>query len=120
MRGKRLWLLVDFTVNAGQVSDFQAVAKSMTEASENEPGTLVYDWFFAEDGLSCRLVEEYVDSAAVATHFAGPAVQELLPKLLQFGAAERFEVYGDPEPELARAAAEKGARIYSYWTGMNK
>jgi quinol monooxygenase YgiN len=120
MRGKSVRLAVDFSVNEGQLVAFQAIAKRMTEVSESEPGTLVYDWFFEAEGRSCRLLEEYVDAAALTAHFAGAAVKELVPELVQFGGVSRFEVYGDPGPEAGAMAAGLGAKTFAYWGGMKK
>ena len=60
------------------------------------PGTLGYEWFLSADLKRSRLVETYVDAAAVLEHFSGPVVQQLVPKLMQIASVTRFEVYGDP------------------------
>ena len=69
-------MTVSLTVNEGQIDEFKSIANSLTRISQGEPGTAGYEWFSAGDGKHFRLVETYVDAAAVEAHFSGPAVQE--------------------------------------------
>src|ERR1700734_3740993 len=109
MLAKVVRLAVEATVNEGQQEAFKELAPAMTAGSEAEPGTLGYEWFFSEDGRRCRLLETYADSDAVKAHFAGPVVRQLVPQLVPLCTMDRFEVYGDPGPEVAQVAASFGA-----------
>jgi quinol monooxygenase YgiN len=120
MNAKIVRLAVDATVNEGQLEAFKALAKAMTERSEAEPGTLGYEWFFSSDGTRCRLLETYENADAVTAHFAGPVVRELVPQLVPLCKLDRFEIYGDPGPQVAQIAAGFGAQIFSYWVGMSR
>jgi quinol monooxygenase YgiN len=113
-------LTVNITVNQAKLDAFKAVAKSMTEASQSEPGTLGYEWFASQDGKSFRLVETYVDAAAVEAHFMGPVVQQSVPRLAALCKVDGFEIYGDPGPKVAAIASGFGALIYPYWLGINR
>jgi quinol monooxygenase YgiN len=113
-------LAVDVTVNEGQLDAFKALAKAMTDGSASEPGTIGYEWFFSEDGKTCRLLETYADAAAVAAHFAGPVVCQLVPQMNPYCKIDRFEIYGDPGPEVSQTATGWGAKIYRYWAGINR
>ena len=120
MLEKTVRLSVEATLAEGSEEKFREVAKAMTAASEAEPGTLGYEWFFSADGRQCRLLETYVDSAAVLAHFRGPAVTQLVPQLMPLCHIDRFEIYGDPGPEVAAMAGGFGARIFSYWKGISR
>jgi quinol monooxygenase YgiN len=120
MLEKVVRLAVDMTVNEGQLDAFKELAKAMTAGSEAEPGTLGYEWFFGKDGRSCRLLETYVDADAVAAHFAGPVVRQLVPRMIPLCKMDRFEIYGDPGPKVAQMAAGFGAQIFAYWTGLTR
>ena len=113
-------LTINFKVNEEQLQEFKSIAKSMTTASAAEPGTLGYEWFAASDGKRFRLVETYVDAAAVEAHFMGLAVQQWVPKLAATCSVDGFEIYGDPGPKVAEMAGGFGAVIFQYWLGINR
>ncbi|MGC1450598.1 MAG: putative quinol monooxygenase [Candidatus Sulfotelmatobacter sp.] len=112
-------LTVNLTINEGQADAFQSIARSITEVSKAEPGTLGYEWF-SSDGKSYRLVETYRDAAAVEAHFMGPAVQQWVPKLATVCSVDKFEVYGDPGPKVTAMAGGFGAAVFQYWMGIDR
>jgi quinol monooxygenase YgiN len=113
-------LTVNLTINEGQTEAFKNIAQGMTEATKAEPGTLGYEWFVKGDGKTFRLVETYVDAAAVEAHFMGPAVQEWVPKLAAVCTVDGFEIYGDPGPKVTAMAAGFGAVNFEYWMGIDR
>ncbi len=113
-------LTVNMTVSEGKLDAFKAVAQSMTEASQTEPGTLGYEWFASQDGRSFRLVETYVDAAAVEAHFTGRVVQQFVPQLAALCNVDGFEIYGDPGQKVAAMATAFGATVFPYWLGINR
>lgn len=113
-------LTVGATVNEGQRELFERIAQAMTDGSKAEPGTLGYEWFTNGDRTSYRLVETYVDAAAVEAHFAGPVVQELVPQLMGACTLNSIEFYGDPGPKVSSAVSALGAGMFQYWTGINR
>jgi quinol monooxygenase YgiN len=113
-------LAVEMTVNAGQLEAFKAVARTMTEKTDSEPGTLGYEWFSSADGSRWRLLETYVDANAVLAHFTGPVVRDLVPQLAAVCMIDRFEIYGDPGPQVTEMAAGLGSHVFSYWAGLSR
>ena len=113
-------LTVNLTVNIGQLDAFNSIAASITEVSKAEPGTLGYEWFSASDGMHFRLVETYVDAAAVEAHFTGPAVQEWVPKLAAVCSVDAMEFYGDPGPKVKAMAGGFGAVFFQYCLGIGR
>jgi quinol monooxygenase YgiN len=113
-------LTVSFAVNEGQLEQFKSIAHSLAECSKVEPGTLGYEWFSSPDNLRFRLVETYLDAAAIEAHFMGPAVQLWVPRLASVCAVTGFEIYGDPGPAVTKIAAALGAVIYQYWLGIGR
>jgi len=120
MLEKVVRLSVEATIHDGAKDAFEAAAKAMTAASEAEPGTLGYEWFFSADRKQCRLLETYADAGAVEAHFRGPVVTELVPKMIPLCTIDRFEVYGDPGPQVSAIAGTFGARIFNYWVGLSR
>jgi quinol monooxygenase YgiN len=113
-------LAVELTPNEGQLEQFKSAAAKMTAGSSAEPGTLGYEWFSSADGKRFRLLEMYVDAAAVEAHFAGPVVREWVPKLAALCSIDRFEIYGDPGPKVTEMAGGFGAVFFQYSFGINR
>jgi quinol monooxygenase YgiN len=113
-------LKVNMTVNDGKLDAFKSVAQSMTEGSQSEPGTLGYEWFASKDGKRYRLVETYVDAAAIEAHFTGHVVQKYVPQLAALCKVDGFEIYGDPGPKVSMMATAFGATVFPYWLGINR
>jgi quinol monooxygenase YgiN len=111
---------VDLTINEGKLDAFEGIAQQMVAGSQNEPGTLGYEWFLSADQKRCRLIETYTDANAVLAHFTGPVVQELVPKLLGTASLAGFEAYGDPGPKAAEMLAGFGAGIFEFRRGLNR
>jgi quinol monooxygenase YgiN len=113
-------LTVSVTVKDGELDAFKSVAQAMTEGSKAEPGTLGYEWFSSADNKRQRLVETYVDAAAVEAHFTGPVVLELVPKLAALCSVDGLEIYGDPGAKVAAIAGGFGGIVYQYWLGIGR
>jgi len=120
MPTSRIRLLVDFDIHDGKFAEFEALAKQMVKVSEQEPGTLGYHFVLSSDRKRCRLVEGYVDAAAITAHFDGPAVQQFVPQLIQVATPTRMEIYGDPGPQVSAAAAAFGAEVFTAWEGFDR
>ena len=100
--------VVEFTINDGKLEEFKAKSASYIEAVKaNEPGTLGYQWFLAEDGKRCLVHEVFRDSAALMAHLelVGPT----LPNLLAIAPITRVEVLGSASGAARAALAQLGA-----------
>ena len=113
-------LTVSLTVHEGQLDAFHAVTRAMTNGSDAEPGTLGYEWFAHQNGKQFRLVETYINAAAVEAHFLGPVVQEWVPRLAAVCTVDAMEFYGDPGPVVSQMAAGFGAVEFKYLTGISR
>lgn len=120
MINKTVSLNVALSINEGQFDLFEHIAQEMTAVTDKESGTLVYHWFLSPDRRRCRLIETYENADALLVHFKGPAVQKLVPKLLEASVLSGFEVYGDPGPEATRMLQGMKAEIFSFSRGINR
>jgi quinol monooxygenase YgiN len=120
MSTSRIRLLVDIDIHEGKFAEFEAIAKKMVAVSEQEPGTIAYHFVLSADRKRCRLVEGYKDIAAITSHFAGPAVQQFVPQMMQVATPTRMEIYGDPGPQVASMAAAFGAEVFTAWEGFDR
>lgn len=120
MSTSRIRLLVDINIHEGKFAEFEAIAQQMAAVTEQEPGTIGYQFHLSTDRTRCRLVEGYTGVAAITEHFNGPAVQQLVPQMLQVASPVRMEIYGDPGPQVASMAAAFGAEIFASWHGFDR
>ena len=120
MSTSRIRVLVDADIHDAKFGEFEAIAKKMVEVSERESGTLAYHFLLSPDRKRCRLIEGYTDPAAITAHFAGPAVQELVPQMMQVATITRMEIYGDPGPQVAAMAAAFGAEVFTSSEGFDR
>ena len=120
MSTSRIRVLVDVAVHDGKSAEFEAIAKKMVAVSEQEPGTIAYHFLLSADRKRGRLLEGYTDAAAITAHFAGPAVQQLVPQMMQVATPTRMEIYGDPGPQVASMAAAFGAEVFTAWEGFDR
>ena len=113
-------LTVELTPNDGQIEAFKSLAETMTAVSKGEPGTMGYEWFASSDGKRFRLVETYVDAAAIEAHFMGAAVQVHVPNLMGCATVTGFEIYGDPGAKVTEMVSGFGADIFQYTMGIGR
>src|SRR5262245_40821137 len=94
MPTSRIRLLVAVDIHDGKFAEFEGLVKQAVAVSEAEPGTLGYHFVLSDDRKHCRLIEGYTDADAVATHFKGPAVQQIVPQMLKVATPTLMEFYG--------------------------
>jgi quinol monooxygenase YgiN len=77
---------VEFTVSGASDKEVDEVVKEMVAAAEaEEPGTLVYAWFRAQDDPKrFRVIEVYEDEAAQERHLKGPLMRKAARRLQPF------------------------------------
>ena len=66
--GNTVTLLADMAIRPGMADEFRDFVKRLVEETRSEPGTLVYEYFVADDQQTVRIFERYTDSAAATTH----------------------------------------------------
>lgn len=110
---------IEVEILPGKLDEFRSIVRELIASSEQEPGTLDYDWYFDADNTVCHTYERYRDSEAVIAHgttfgekFAGRFVQACR----QTG----LDVYGSPNDE-ARAILDNYNPTYlSRYAGFNR
>jgi quinol monooxygenase YgiN len=93
-----IYVRAQFEVRDDQASDFDQVAKAMTEAAEAEPGTISFRWFASPDPGTYFALEQYKDSAAFLTHAEHSG--ELLSRLMAAADMIALELYGTLDDAL--------------------
>jgi quinol monooxygenase YgiN len=109
-------LLVDL-----QVKDpvaFAAAAKKLVDISQAEPGTLRYEWFSSDDGRAVRIIEEFVDEAALTVH--GEHIESTVPELLAAADIVGTEVLGEVSAERRERMAGPATGFLGYYAGFKR
>lgn len=115
----KIWYLIQFTIADGKVDEFKKKGDAYVEATRNnEPDTLVYEWWIGEDGKHALLLEEFTSSEALLTHFGnvGPS----LPDLLAIAPITRFELFGTANEAAREAVNSLGAVHFAHYNGFQR
>lgn len=115
-----VWFVVDYAVDVTRSAEFERLAKTMSDETVKEAGTLAYKWHISPDRTAARLVESYVDGAAVLAHITGPVIRDFLPLISEVSKVTLFEVYGDPGEEASKLLVGFGAGIYAPLQGFSR
>jgi quinol monooxygenase YgiN len=91
-------LIVDIAIKPGKAEDFRAAAQALFERTQDEPGTLRYEYYIADDETRNINIEVFEDAAAFVAHNQHCA--PLVPALLAAGDIRRIDVVGDHSDEL--------------------
>jgi quinol monooxygenase YgiN len=103
MNSEVYWML-ELQIQAGLERDFRNLMTEMVSATQNEPGTLNYEWTTSSDSKVCHLFERYNDSEAVLTH-VGTFGNTFASRFLEILKPVRLVVYGSPNQEVKNALA---------------
>ena len=101
---------LQLSVRTGQLSAARELMNEMVEATQDEPGTLLYEWFLSDDGSTCHINEGYTDSDAVMVHL-GNFGSKFMDRFLACFEPTSLSVYGDPSAD-ARAALDGFGAAY--------
>jgi hypothetical protein len=103
------------SISASALAEFKQVAADLLERTQQEPGTLEYEWYFNSDETQCIVHESFVDSDAVLVHIGNAG--DLSGRIVELGGGVRLEVLGDPSDDLRAALAGFGAPVFAYDRG---
>jgi quinol monooxygenase YgiN len=91
-------LLVDFEIQPGKLEDFKRAAEALFAKTQEEPGTLRYEYFLSDDGTRNVNIEVFKDADAFVYHNRN--VGHLVPALLEAVDIKRIDVIGDHNDDL--------------------
>jgi quinol monooxygenase YgiN len=98
-------ILARMGVRPENLEQARALAVRACQAAANEPGTLTYDWHYAEEQGSLVVLESYADSSAHLAHMGADGNGELMGSLMGLIDSLEFYVLGEPTAEHAEALA---------------
>lgn len=111
---KTITIFARMGVPPENVEAVTALATEGCRVAADEPGTLTYDWHYAEEHGSLILLETYADSAAHFAHMQADGHEEFMGSLMALIDSVEFFVLGEPTAEHAEALATvPGGQLYT-------
>jgi quinol monooxygenase YgiN len=92
-------------VPPGNMDKFKQVVAGLVAASQQEPGTLQYEYAVGSDNSTVDLVERYADSDAAIHHMADNFGPHFSKDFLELVKPVRFVVYGIPSAKAKEMLA---------------
>ena len=114
----RMTMLVELAIMPGQEEAFDKVSQKLVEISEQETGTVRYDWFVSADGSSVQIIEEFVDPAAFDIHAQN--IADVMPELAAAATFVRTSVLGDVSAGAREALGGPDTSFYRPSRGFRR
>jgi len=111
-------LLVEFDIKPGRTADFKAAAKPIFAKTQEEPGTLRYEYFLSADGSKNVNIEIFEDADAFVYHNRN--VADLVPALFETLEHVSIAVIGDANDDLWAELAEVETIHYERLGGITR
>jgi quinol monooxygenase YgiN len=113
------WMF-ELEVREGREDDLRALMNEMVDATHtNEPGTLMYEWSFSEDGRRLHLYERYAGNAAALTHIATFG-SKFAARFFEILEPRRFVLLGSPNDEVRKALESPGMEVVKQAAGFSR
>lgn len=121
MKDNIIHFRIEFIIKDGKLNEFKKLVRNMSKVVKaNEPGTLIYSFYFDKDQTKCVAHEIYANSEAVLTHDNSHASQTILPRIFSISRISKFEVYGNPNKKLQKALTSFSPDTYNLFTGFSR
>lgn len=120
--GNQIRAVAHFEINPGERIEFERLAKEAAAyADGNEPGTLTYDWYVANDDKTARIYELYESSEALLAHLGGKVGTEILPPIIQVAPMTAVDIFGRASERLVAVAQNFPATLFGErLTGLSR
>lgn len=111
------WIF-ELSLTSGTPTELNAYMQELADSAfENEAGTLIYEWSLNEQQNICHIFERYSDSKSALTHLK-TFNEKYAAKLMSYGTATNFIVYGKPTDELMVALTSFGGQYMTTMGGF--
>lgn len=112
-----LFWLFTLDVKPGKFEQFKGLVADIVASTQQEPGTLAYQYAVSEDQRTVHIYERYRDSAAFVVHveqtFAGYAA-----RFLSLVSVRSLVVYGNPNAGARQALDTFNATYMNLFDGF--
>jgi quinol monooxygenase YgiN len=113
-------LIVEGQVKSGSLDDFKAQIKTLVDTTKaDEPDTLIYECYLADDNVNFEIYERYRDSAATVVHLK--IFMENFAQAFQTVAdTTKVTVYGSPDDAVKQILDGFGAVYVALISGFQR
>ena len=109
-----LYGLVQSKITTDDIQAFKAQAKKMKDATENESGTISYDFFINEEKREVFIVDKYAYDKAFMAHMEQFLQEEFIPKILTMMELTSLNMLGPVAEEIDDFFAKGGWTYGAY------
>lgn len=110
---------LQLSVRGGRLEDARELMEEMVEATREEAGTRIYEWFLSDDGSACHLYERYADSEAAVVHLRSFG-SRFADRFLECFEPAGLYVYGEPSDEARAILDGFGAEYLGTFGGFSR
>jgi quinol monooxygenase YgiN len=110
---------LQLSVREGRLAAARELMREMVASTEQEPGTVGYEWFLDADGKSCHIHERYTDSAAALVHI-GNFGSKFADRFFACFEPTSLSVYGEASAEVRGALDGFGAAYLGRFGGFHR
>lgn len=119
MADQTIHVFLDVDVPLDKRGGFEAVMAELVADAEREPGTLVYEWNFAEDGRTCHIHERYRDVEHGDVHVRNFA-ENYAGRFFELIGGIRATIYGEPGDYIRSALDGVKPAYFRRLAGFNR
>lgn len=119
MSDQTIHVFLDVTVPPENRSAFNSVMWELVAQAENEPGTLVYEWNFADDDETCHIHERYQDIEQGEIHVRNFA-ENYAARFFEAIGGIKASVYGEPGEYIRQVLDGVRPTYYARVAGFNR
>jgi len=102
-------LIIEGQVKPGALVDFTAQIKNLVDVTKtNEPDTLIYEYYLADDKTSFQIYERYRNSAATVLHL-NSFIEKFSQDFQTVAETTSVKVYGSPDQDVKQILDGFGA-----------
>ena len=112
--GTGIYNIVKAKITTEDLGTLKTQANKMKEATKDEPGTLIYDFFINEEKREVLIVEKYANSEAFMVHIKRFIQPEYIPTILTMQEITSVEMPGKITKEMEQFFAEGGWSYNAY------
>jgi len=114
---EEIYWVVTCSVRPGKFQEFRGVVDPLVAATEEEPGSIAYDYSVNAEQTLVRIFETYRDSAAVVDHVTG-TFSKFAEGFNACVSVDAFDVYGSPDAAAKEILDGFGSDYFTPFEGF--